>query len=561
MEYCTLHKAEDLFPFMPQLEEASEIALYAEMTGSNPHRDRLKTLVLACEGLPTLSIDCHSFLPEGKELLRDILSTSAIKVLHDAKVLIQFLYPFDIYLRPLFDTMLAAQLLYQPPSEYLFSLDKIAKQYLNSELSESDIERARILLQLRTEMIREIKAYDLVPITEIEFRCVHAIAHMEYYGINLDEDRWQELFDKTDAERQLALEELYKFSGQPMEQLTLWGAHETLSMNFDSPQFVLKLLNDNGISVSSTAKQELYPYNDHPLVKALSKYRKASKSLSAFLRPYPALRNPETGRLHPKYGQISTFSGRMSCQDPNIQQIPRDLAFRRCFTAPPGRSLIMADYPQIELRAAAQISGDERMLAACSKGDDLHLLTASLVTGKPPEELSKTERQSAKAVNFGLIYGMGPQGLQKYAEFSYGVPMTLDEATLFCKRFFDAYKGISRWHKELKECSAREGRTLTGRRFTFPHTPTLPELSNLPVQGSAADIIKKALGFLIEKIEGSDARIVAVVHDEILLECDEARSGEVSTLLASVMNDAAQSLLPQAAPSIETIVSESWAEK
>lgn len=575
MEHHTVHKPEDLLPFMPQILQASEIALHAEMTASRS--GGLHTLHLATTNIPPISIDCRTFLPEGTTLLHEALSTHAVKVLFNAKTVIGCLLPYGIHLRPLFDGMLAAQLLYQPPDQYRFDLPHVAKQCLDASLpglgddnrngnlrpalAEAGAQIAQLLLQLRSAMIPELQRQGLVRIAEIEFRCVQAIGHMECHGIHLDRQRWQELRDKTEAERTAALERLYEYTGHPMEQLSLWGEGEALNLNFDSNKFVRALLNDNGIPVASTGKQELHPFRDHPLVQALSAYRKAAKSVSSFLQPYPALIDLETGRLHPSYGQISTYSGRMSCVDPNIQQIPRDAAFRQCFTAPPGRCLIIADYSQIELRAAAQISRDERMLAACQEGRDLHALTASLLTGKPEGQVSKMERQSAKAVNFGLIFGMGAQGLQKYAQSSYGVPMSLEQAVLFRERFFEAYQGIDQWHKHLKAHPEREGRTLSGRRFTFPHTPTLPEMANLPVQGTAADIVKKALGTIAERIEGTDTLIVAVVHDEILLECAEDRAAEMKALLTTEMEDAARSILPQAAAEVEAVIAGSWAGK
>ena len=138
----------------------------------------------------------------------------------------------------------------------------------------------------------------------------------------------------------------------------------------------------------------------------------------------------------------------MSCYNPNIQQIPREADFRSCFTAPHGRKLVLADYSQIELRVAAQISGDSRMKSACQKGEDLHALTASLISNVPISQVTKAQRQAAKAVNFGLIFGMGAEGLRQYSSQSYGVDMTLEEAEQFRSAFFQNYHGINWWHHD-----------------------------------------------------------------------------------------------------------------
>ena len=324
---------------------------------------------------------------------------------------------------------------------------------------------------------------------------------------------------------------------------------------------LLKLLKKNGISVSSTSRYSLAPYHNNPLVKALSDYRKYSKLLSGFLHPLPAQIHPVTGRLHPKYGQIGAYSGRMCCWGPNIQQIPRETRFRSCFRAPEGRILVLADYSQIELRVAAQISGDVRMKSAYSKGEDLHRLTASLISDTAPEKVSASQRQAAKAVNFGLIFGMGAAGLQQYAAQSYGVDMTLDEAVKFRDSFFRAYAGIGWWHHDLKAGHFTEGRTLTGRKFLFSPRSGVSELANTPVQGTAADILKKALGLLYHEIKEKDWKLVGIVHDEILLEVPREDGEEAALCLKTVMERAGADILPSVPCVADAKTADSWAAK
>jgi len=581
MELKIIQQPNEIVAHASALRAARILAVDLETTGLDPHTSSIRLIQLAAEGLPVLIIDAPSFLsePDGVVLLREILAGPAVKVFQNAKFDLQFLMALGIYPKPLFDTMLAAQLLYMPGLPRRSNLGALAEAYLGEKidkreqkgdwsretLTESQIEYAakdaEILLRLRQAMVPQLKEADLARVAEIEFACVRAIAQIEYRGIHIDIEGWQALAERTITEKSRALEALYAFTGRPMAQTTLWGEDAVLGQNFDSNPFVLDLLHRNGIMAQATAKHDLYPFRMNPLVQALTAYRKASKALSALLTPTAAALHPVTACLHPWYGQIAAYSGRMSCSGPNIQQIPRDPAFRACFTAPAGRSLIIADYSQIELRVAAQISKDERMLEAYRQGEDLHLLTAALMTGKPMDSVTKQERQAAKAVNFGLVFGMGAAGLQQYAQQTYGVEMTADQAVLFRSRFFAAYKGIAGWHQRLKDYPPAEGHTLAGRRYALSKEPSLPELSNGPVQGTAADIVKMALGMLADRLEGTDTWIVGVVHDEVLLECPTESAAAMAVLLKDTMEAAANNILPLVRSSVEAVVSSSWADK
>jgi DNA polymerase-1 len=203
------------------------------------------------------------------------------------------------------------------------------------------------------------------------------------------------------------------------------------------------------------------------------------------------------------------------------------------------------------------------MTAAYRAGEDLHTLTASLMLNKPSGEITKQERQAAKAVNFGLIYSMGAAGLKSYAKSSYGVDMTLEKAEDFRARFFRAYTGIASWHRALKKNPPTEGRTLTGRKFAFNSGGSaggLSFLTNTPVQGTAADIVKKALGLLAERLRGADARIIGVIHDEILLETPEGNEERLAYLLKGMMEEAGNTILSSVPCLADVTVSQVWAK-
>src|SRR5262249_45030351 len=264
-------------------------------------------------------------------------------------------------------------------------------------------------------------------------------------------------------------------------QAALFAA-SPVTINLDSPAQVLQALQALGIPVASTAKWALAPLAEaFPVVKALLDYRTVRKALT-IARALPTHMHPVTGRLHPTYWQLGAATGRFSCSDPNLQQMPRTAAFRCGVVARPGCRLVLADYSQIELRVMAALSQDPRMLAAYQTGEDLHCLTAALLLDKPIDQVTTGERQAAKAVNFGLIYAMGPESLRAYAQQSYGVTLTLEQARTFHQRFFEAYAGVAQWQQRIREAMpVMESRTLSGRRRQSAPPPLIATLYNPPV--------------------------------------------------------------------------------
>jgi DNA polymerase I len=253
----------------------------------------------------------------------------------------------------------------------------------------------------------------------------------------------------------------------------------------------------------------------------------------------------------------------MSCSKPGLQKLPVEV--KKYVRAPKGRILIRGDYSQIELRIAAKISGDQIMLEAYQKGEDLHLRTAKSLAHAG---VGKEDRKLAKAVNFGLLYGQGARGLKEYARKEYEIDITLEEAALYKRRFFETYPGLAAWHERERLRMKRgetETRTLTGRcrvgvaRFT--------EWVNAPVQGTGADGLKLALALLWERRgECPGAVPVACVHDEILVECDEDKAEKAKTWLEKAMIDGMDEVLngpgiggPRVSVEVETQIGKTWA--
>ena len=293
-------------------------------------------------------------------------------------------------------------------------------------------------------------------------------------------------------------------------------------------------------------------------------YKKLSTLVSVFFEPLPRATSVKTGRIHTNYWQLGAATGRFSCSGPNFQQVPRDAGVRACFVAEDGNKLVIADYSQIELRIAAEISEDQRMTEAYRNDADLHRLTASLVQGMSLDEVTTAQRQAAKAINFGLIFGMGPRGLKYSAKHSYDVEMTLAEAKTFRNRFFEVYSGIRAWHRkseqELKYTNKQ--RTLCGRRFIWKDIPpSFTVFINRQVQGTAADIAKIALGELPSALKKSEAKIIAMIHDEIIIEVPEANAVEAAQRLQQTMEAAGREVLKQVPVVAEARIADSWAEK
>ena len=273
-----------------------------------------------------------------------------------------------------------------------------------------------------------------------------------------------------------------------------------------------------------------------PALEPLRRYKAAVKLLGTYGKGYAAHISPVTGRIHASFALGGTATGRLACHSPNIQNPPRGAEFRALFAPRPGRCFVVADYSQIELRVAALVAGDTAMLAAYEAGEDLHRKTAAAVLGIEPGAVTKGQRQMAKALNFGLLFGSGAKGLQRYAQTAYGVEMSLPEAEKARTAFFKAYPGLSRWQAETRRGAERAGqvRTPGGRvRALEGQRALATESLNSPIQGGAAECLLAALAAL--ELDSLGAQLVNVVHDELVVECDPDRAGVVAAEVERAM--------------------------
>jgi len=555
---------------------APVLGLDLETTGLVPQQGRIR-LIQIHDGQDTYVIDC--FRVDPAERLTPILTSSeVVKVLHNAKFDVKWLlHHHGIELTNLFCTYLASKLLAMG-LEARHALAEVAWRYLeepvektlqtsdwSGELTTEQIQYAaldaEIVYRLHSVMRDELARLKLVRVAKLEFRTVIPVAAMELYGIYVDTDMLETVNHQLERHAEeleaAVLDELHGSNDLP-------GMN---TLNINAPDQVKSALADKGIEVKDTNDATLRPLaHRYVFIDNLLKYRHLTRILTSTLHPFKQHILAETGRIHATYHQISSPSGRMACSDPNVQQVPREKQVRTCFKPETGNLYIIADYSQIELRVAAGIAHDKLMLETYEKGGDIHRLTAALTMGKDAEYVTYDERQAAKAINFGLVYAMGPRGLQISARHSYGVDMSLEQAKHFRERFFQAYSGIREWHKKLEKEGRARGyvRTGAGRIRSYKGIEIrVNEMFNVPIQGTAAEGLKSAMCIFRDRArkEGLEAGIVAVIHDELIVEVEHKQAEACRDVLVASMIDGMTWLVPGVKFEVEAQIALSWAEK
>jgi DNA polymerase-1 len=577
--YMLVATGADLSLLIAALEETTLVGLDVETTGLDPRRDRVRLLSVCCDtndgGRFSYLVDCFAVDPAP---LWKALSGKAL-VLHNAAFDLAFLARMGFAPEGAAHcTLSLSRVLYAGLLEKHGLEDCVRRELgrdMDKVMQRSDwsgaltpdqlVYAARdvdVLAPLHRALATKLAEADLGAVAEMESRCVPALAWLARSGVAVDREAWLALV-RGNRERAADLRGRMQALApvRPGEMYAMW--------NWDSPQDMAALFQALGFQVQGTADGVLAGI-DHPLAGLLREYREATKLLSSFGEGW--LKHvEEDGRVYAAWKQTGSDAGRMSCENPNLQQIPRNRAYRRCFAAPVGRVLVKADYSQLELRIAAKVSGDEALLAAYQRGEDVHTQTARLVLGK--EDVSKEDRQLAKALNFGLLYGMSARGFQANARAEYGLDLTEAQAQEYRAAFFRAYPGLARWHDRVKRRHAPETRTLAGRRRLIPDPPrdTDPEkrrrwLSacdrqriNTPVQGTGGDGIKLALALLWDRRgQAPGAFPVLAVHDEIVVECDEGQGVAVAAWLKQAMLDAMLPLIEPVPVEVDVTVARTW---
>ena len=397
---------------------------------------------------------------------------------------------------------------------------------------------------------------------DIELPVLKVLSRIERNGVLLDKKLLRAQSNELEKRMQQLEQEAYVLAG---EEFNLGSPKQLQTIFFEKLNIpVIKKTPKGQPSTAEPVLQELAL--DYPLPKVIMEYRGLSKLKSTYTDQLPEQVHESTNRVHTSYEQAVTATGRLSSQNPNLQNIPirteNGRRVRKAFIAPEGYKLIAADYSQIELRIMAHLSKDERLLSAFKAGEDIHRATAADVFGVDVSEVSDDQRRSAKAINFGLIYGMSAFGLAQQLDIG------RNDAQEYVDLYFERYPGVKEYMDRTRQLAADQGfvETLFGRRLYLPEINASNfqrrqaaerTAINAPMQGTAADIIKRAMIRVDEWLENDqvDARMIMQVHDELVLETLSTEIDTVAQTVSRMMSEAAELSVPLV---VECGIGDNW---
>ena len=589
MNYELIKSADELRKAIETLSTQPVVGLDTETTELDPFTSRLRLIQLAIPDRVFI-VDFDHFAngdatkSEALAPLRRLLEAPRpIKIAHNAKFDAKFIkHNLGVDLGGLFDTLLASQLAGAGDIEERHGLETAASRYLNEaidkserlsnwnfELSEAQLEYAArdaaILLPLREKLIERLKSDSLIKVAQLEFECVMPVVDIELAGFYMHKDRWLEQLSIVEKRRVELAEQLQEVLAEESSQGTLFGGPQREEINLDSHQQLTQALNRLGIPVpDSTRNWKLQPLAaQYPIIGTLLEYRTVQKALTSYGENMIQMINPMTRRLHADFRQIGAPTGRFACTNPNIQQVPHTIEYRRCFSGyPEGRKLIIADYSQIELRILAEFSGDRGFMEAFNSGADLHRVTAAQVFNASLDQVTKEQRDFAKRLNFGVVYGIGAQ------RFALMTGMSVPDAENILRRYFATYRQLDSYLREAanRAVSERQARTASGRLVRFRYdendrqqiSMTQRNGKNTPIQGTSADILKRALRLLKDELNETNAKVVNIIHDEIVVEADADEAEDVAAKVERVMCAAGQEYLKTVPVKVETEIADEW---
>jgi len=587
--YEVIKTPHDLSRAIETLTNQPVVGLDTETTDLDPYTSRLRLIQLAAPD-KVFIFDLDAFRngdPAKTDIvapLRALLAAQRpIKIAHNAKFDAKFIkHNLAVDLGGLFDTLLASQLVGAGDIEERHGLKSVANRYLNEavdkterlsnwdfELSESQLEYAArdaaVLLPLRERLIERLKAESLVKVAQLEFECVMTVVDIELAGFYMHKDRWLDQLAIVEKRQRELAEQLQEVLAEESSQGSLFGGPQRNDINLDSHLQLTQALSRLGIPVpDSTRNWKLQPLAaQYPIIATLLEYRTVQKALTSYGENMIELINPVTKRLHADFRQIGAPTGRFACTNPNIQQVPHAVEYRRCFSGyPEGRKLVIADYSQIELRILAEFSGDQGFINAFNTGADLHRVTASQVFNTSLDQVTKEQRDFAKRLNFGVVYGIGAQ------RFALMTGLSQSEAENVLRKYFGTYRQLDSYLRDAanRAVNDRQARTASGRLVRFRYdendrqqiSMTQRNGKNTPIQGTSADILKRALKLLKDELKDSSAQIVNIVHDEVVVEADANEAEEIATKLEKVMCAAGEEYLKTVPVKVETEIADEW---
>lgn len=520
------------------------------------------------------------------------------------------LYHYGLEFGPVFDCFRASNLMHNGRNNLGHNLWDLYRRELNvnsetddlggSNWSAPELNQAQLdyaaedvyrLPQLREALKPKLAALNLNTVAGIEFQAILPEAAVELNGIYLDKKAWRELAAQNQIKRDTMQAVLWEHLPDPENQMTLPGL--STQWNLDSPKQMVAALRRLGVTQKvrddETGKESIVPLKDtseitlamasdaFPIISKILEYREAATQLKMFGTEFLEFINPVTGRIHPSYFPF-LISGRYACSRPNLAQIPRDKRFRKCFKAEPGNTLVIADYSNIEMRIVAEVSGDDVLIQVFKDNKDAHRFTAAILTGKPEADVSKAERQQAKPVNFGFIYGMQPPKLVLYARANYGVNLTYRQAVDFREKYFQRFSGVNRWHARAQRDGQRQKMAWSrAGRLRYLEGDFYNEFYNHPVQATGADGLKNSLrkvytrfkalaGRPPTRIKGQpepSVRLIHHVHDELVAECKDDKEfvEQVKHAQEEGMKEGMRPFLPRVPVDVEAAAGYTWADK
>ncbi|MGV3740430.1 MAG: DNA polymerase I [Gammaproteobacteria bacterium] len=592
-EFQTITTAAAWHAYLGALNQAEKICIDTETTHLEPMQAELVGIAVQIEGqkpayIPLLHTDGSPQLSR-EVVLRDIkpcLENSKIaKLGQNLKYDIIIFQHYGIHLQgDLYDTMLEAYLLASADRRH--DLDTLAEKYLQhttirfKDVAGSGVKQLRfdqvpvnqaapyaaedamVTLQLHHVLYPKLSPALKNVYHSIETPLIPVLVAMERHGVLINTQRLQQHGVRLKA-RLLELEQqAIALAGKPFN---LNSPKQLQTILYDELQIPVRTKTPTG--QPSTAESVLQDLAlEYELPKIILDYRSISKLVSTYIDALPKKINPQTGRVHTSYNQAVAATGRLSSSDPNLQNIPirseEGRLIRRAFIAPPEHVLLRADYSQIELRIMAHLSQDPQLLIAFNAGLDIHTATASEVAGVPLDAVTSEMRRQAKAINFGLIYGMSAFGLAKQ------LGIERHKAQTYIEHYFARYPGVLKYMDQTRALAHQQGyvETIFGRRLDLPEinarSPLMRKAAeraaiNAPLQGTAADIIKKAMISLHEWQQHAPATMIMQVHDELVFEIPRS---EVETVLPTIQT-IMESVVTLSVPLTVSIgVGDSWDE-
>jgi DNA polymerase-1 len=586
-QYETILSEEQFVEWLEKLKAASVIAFDTETDSLDYMVANLIGLSFATEeGVAAYLPVAHDYMGAPEQLDRDwvleqlkplLEDDNLVKVGQNLKYDASVIARYGIELKGIkYDTMLASYVYNSVGGKH--DMDSLALRFLQhscisfeqiagkgkSQLTFNQIEMdqaapyaaedADVTLRLHQRINAELEKNEALNrvYQEIEVPLVPVLSRIERTGVLIDDmllgAQSQEIAARLDELEQKA----YEIAG---EEFNLSSPKQLQAIFFEKMGLpVLKKTPSGAPSTNEEVLQELAL--DYPLPKLILEYRGLAKLKSTYTDKLPKMINPETGRVHTSYHQAVTATGRLSSTDPNLQNIPirndEGRRIRQAFVAPHGWKILAVDYSQIELRIMAHLSGDKALLDAFRQGKDIHAATAAEIIGVDIDQVTSEQRRRAKAVNFGLIYGMSAFGLSKQL----GIPR--GEAQQYMDTYFERYPGVMQYMEDTRALATEKGyvETIFGRRLHLPEIKSRNGMRrkaaeraaiNAPMQGTAADIIKKAMLLVDEWIQAEGdgkVKLLMQVHDELVFEVESSSLGEIESKVQKLMESAAELAVP-----------------